>query len=311
MRAIGVIGVGNMGGAMAANLLARAWNVHVHDIELSRTQALASSGARVAQSPLELARETDAIIIAVVDAAQTEVRAAVTDVVEAGGVVHAGPKDSRSGQAGNDKQKSVMLCPTIAPEDVERFTARLIAAGFAAIDAPMSGGPERAREGEMSLMVACPLALFHEHQVLLQALASRLFHVSERQGDGARTKLVNNLLAAINLVGAAEALALAQRIGLELKRTLEVIEQSSGQSWIGSDRLRRALDGDEAPRAHMSLLTKDSGLALEMARGAGFVGPLGTHAHAAFAQACQDGWAHVDDGALYRLLQQGLPTIKA
>ena len=305
MRAIGVIGVGHMGGAMAANLLARAWNVHVHDIELSRTQALASSGARVAQSPLELARETDAIIIAVVDAAQTE------DVLfGAQGIVHAAPVATAAGGAAR-ASKTVLLCPTIAPEDVERFTARLMAAGFAAIDAPMSGGPERARAGEMSLMVACPLALFHEHQVLLQALASRLFHVSERQGDGARTKLVNNLLAAINLVGAAEALALAQRIGLELKRTLEVIEQSSGQSWIGSDRLRRALDGDEAPRAHMSLLTKDSGLALEMARGAGFVGPLGTHAHAAFAQACQDGWAHVDDGALYRLLQQGLPTIKA
>ena len=303
--AIGFIGVGNMGGAMAANLLARAWNVHVHDIEPSRTQALASNGARVAQSPLELARETDVIIIAVVNAAQTE------DVLfGAQGIVHAAPVATAEGGAAR-ASKTVLLCPTIAPKDVERFTARLMAAGFAAIDAPMSGGPERAREGEMSLMVACPLALFHEHQVLLQALASRLFHVSERQGDGARTKLVNNLLAAINLVGAAEALALAQRIGLEPKRTLEVIEQSSGQSWIGSDRLRRALDGDEAPRAHMSLLTKDSGLALEMARRSGFAGPLGAHAHAAFAQACQDGWAHVDDGALYRLLQQGLPTIKA
>ena len=281
---------------MAANLLARGWPVHVHDIESSRSQALAASGARVALSPLELARQTDVIVIAVVDAAQTE------DLLfGARGVVHA-----RSAE-----QKTVLLCPTIAPEDVERFSTGLMAAGFAAIDAPMSGGPERARAGQMSLMLACPLALFQQHHALLQALASRLFHISERPGDGARTKLVNNLLAAINLVGAAEALALARRIGLAPEYTLDVIEQSSGQSWIGSDRLRRALAGDEAPRAHMSLLAKDSGLALEMARQAGFAGPLGASAHAAFAQACQDGWADVDDGALYRLLQQGLPTIKA
>lgn len=294
--AVGFIGVGNMGGAMAANLLARGWVVHVYDIEASRVQALAASGARVALSPLALARQTDVIVIAVVDAAQTE------DVLfGAQGLT----------QAESEQRKTVLLCPTIAPEDVERSTARLLAAGFAVIDAPMSGGPERARTGEMSLMVACPTNLFEQHQELLRELASRLFHVSERPGDGARTKLVNNLLASINLVGAAEALALARRIGLAPERTLDVIEQSSGQSWIGSDRLRRAMAGDEAPRAHMSLLAKDSGLALEMATKAGIVGPLGASAHAAFAQACQDGWADVDDGALYRLLQRGLPTIKA
>ena len=83
---------------------------------------------------------------------------------------------------------------------------------------------------------------------------------------------MNNLLAGINLAGAAEAMAMAQRMGLDLGRTLDVIEQSSGQSWIGSDRMRRAIAGDYEPRAHVTLLQKDTRLAVEAAAAAGFTG---------------------------------------
>ena len=76
--------------------------------------------------------------------------------------------------------------------------------------------PLRARAGTMSLMLACDAAVQQRWQPLLQDLSSRLFRIGARPGDGARTKLVNNLLAAINLAGAAEALALAWRIGLAL-----------------------------------------------------------------------------------------------
>ena len=103
-----------------------------------------------------------------------------------------------------------MLCPTIGPGDVERAAAELSARGLGCIDAPMSGGPLRARDGTMSLMVACDDALFMRWQPVLAQLASRLFRVGVRPGDGARTKLVNNLLAAINLAGAAEAMTLAE-----------------------------------------------------------------------------------------------------
>lgn len=154
----------------------------------------------------------------------------------------------------------------------------------------------------MSLMVACEPAVFEQHRPLIEALSSKVFRVSARPGDGARTKLVNNLLAGINLVGAAEALALAQRMGLDLRTTLDVIEQSSGQSWIGSDRMRRAIAGDFNPRAHMTLLRKDTRLAVEAARAAGFQGPLGPAASMVFEAAVQAGMADLDDGALLRLL---------
>jgi 3-hydroxyisobutyrate dehydrogenase-like beta-hydroxyacid dehydrogenase len=139
---------------------------------------------------------------------------------------------------------------------------------------------------------------------LLQALSQRVFRIGSRVGDGARTKLVNNLLAGINLAGAAEALALAERLGLDLARTLDVIEQSSGQSWIGSDRMRRAIAGDFAPRAHVTLLQKDTGLALQAARAAGFHASLAPVAHEAFNRAVAGGDAELDDAALLRLFRR-------
>jgi 3-hydroxyisobutyrate dehydrogenase len=200
--------------------------------------------------------------------------------------------------------QAVLLCPTIAPQDVEDFARRLAGRGVAAIDAPMSGGPSRARDGSMSLMIACEDADFERHRDLIGALSRKVFRISSRPGDGARTKLVNNLLAGINLVGAAEAMAMAQRMGLELGRTLDVIEQSSGQSWIGSDRMHRAISGDYEPRAHVTLLQKDTRLAVEAAAAAGFAGPLGAAARDLFALAAEAGFAHLDDAAIFQLLSQ-------
>jgi putative dehydrogenase len=199
---------------------------------------------------------------------------------------------------------TVMLCPTISPQDVEGFASRLAAMGVHTVDAPMSGGPARALDGSMSLMVACAEPVYQAQAALLQVLSSKLFRISEKPGDGARTKLVNNLLAGINLVGAAEVLALAGRMGLDLDRTLDVIEQSSGQSWIGSDRMRRALAADYEPRAHVTLLEKDTRLAVAAARTAGFEGPLGARASQIFADAHRAGLGGLDDAAVFKYLAE-------
>ena len=192
----------------------------------------------------------------------------------------------------------------------ERISQLLATHGIDAIDAPMSGGPARARDGSMSLMVACADAVFERNRDLVEALSHKVFRVGTRPGDGARTKLVNNLLAGINLAGAAEAMAMARRMGLDLARTLEVIEQSSGQSWIGSDRMRRAIVGDYEPRAHMTLLQKDTRLAVEAARAAGFAGPLGAAARDVFTRAAESGLAELDDAALFRYLSRSNRTIR-
>jgi L-threonate 2-dehydrogenase len=286
---VGIVGVGNMGGGMALNLLARGWPVHVYDLDTVKTLNLESFGAFSSANGSQLAMDSEAVIVCVVDAEQT------VDVLFGPHGVAAAMRPGRA----------VLLCPTIAPLDVERFAARLAERGLNTIDAPMSGGPARAREGSMSLMVACADAIFEANRALIEALSSKVFRISERPGDGARTKLVNNLLAGINLVGAAEVLAMAERLGLDLATTLDVIEQSSGQSWIGSDRMRRALLDDYAPRAHVSLLEKDTRLAVEAAKSAGFTGPLGQRASDVFAQAHQAGLASEDDAAIFKLLRGG------
>ena len=285
---IGIVGVGNMGGAMAERLLGLGWPVAVRDVVPEREAALGDLGATVCASPAALAAACDAVIVAVVDGAQTR-----RVLFDADGIA-----------AGARRGACVLLCPTIAPADTESFAARLAESGLDCIDAPMSGGPDRARAGRISLMVACADVAFERRRTLLDALSTQVFRLGARIGDGARTKLVNNLLAGINLAGAAEALALAERLGLDLARTLDVIERSSGQSWIGTDRMRRAVAGDYAPRAHTALLDKDTHLALEVAAAAGQAVPLGSAAAARFAAACAEGHALRDDASLFELARK-------
>jgi 3-hydroxyisobutyrate dehydrogenase len=288
VTSVAVAGVGNMGGAIAQRLLDQRWRVQVFDIDAAKMAALQALGATSHANAGAAASGCEVLIVCVVDAGQTD------DVLfGAQGAANA----MRPGQA-------VLLCPTISPGDVEDFARRLAQRGISTVDAPMSGGPARARDGTMSLMVACEDAVFERCRMMIEAMSSKVFRISQRPGDGARTKLVNNLLAGINLAGAAEALAMAQRLGLDLAATLDVIEQSSGQSWIGSDRLRRAIAGDYAPRAHVTLLQKDTRLAVQAAAAAGFEGPLGPAARDVFARAAEAGLGDLDDAALFRLLSQ-------
>ena len=210
---IGVIGVGNMGGGMARNLLARGWPVRVEDLDSAKTEFFKEKGAEVPVNIEEFAINCEAIIICVVTAEQTESVLFGDDANNPGLAHHL--------QAG----QTVMLCPTMAPQDTERFAARLSEYGIDTIDAPMSGGPARAADGSMSLI------------------------------------------------------------------------------WIGTDRMRRAIEGDYAPRAHMTLLEKDTRLAVQAGQAAGFLGPLGSFARDVFAAASAGALSDLDDAALFTWLQ--------
>ena len=288
LPAVAVLGVGNMGMGMALRLRDRGYAVQVRDIDPAREEQARTERLTVCASAAAAATGARCAIVAVVDAAQAEAVLFGSDGAAAALLPAA----------------AVMLCPTIAPQDTEALCERLLAQGLDAIDAPMSGGPQRAREGTMSLMVACADAAFERQRMVIEALSSAVFRLGPRLGDGARVKLVNNLLAGINLAGAAEALALAERAGLDASLMLDVIERSSGQSWIGSDRLRRALAGDLAPRAHTTLLNKDTHLALDMARRLGTDTPVGAQAAALFARACESGYASLDDASLLEMLRR-------
>jgi putative dehydrogenase len=151
MNTVAIVGVGNMGGGMARRLLSRGWNVRACDIDPARLENLKPFGALALSTPGEAAINSVATIVCVVDADQAR-----EVLFGAGGAAEA----MQPGQA-------VVLCPTISPQAVESLAAALAGHGLATIDAPMSGGPARALDGTMSLMVACEDAVFERNRPLL------------------------------------------------------------------------------------------------------------------------------------------------
>jgi 3-hydroxyisobutyrate dehydrogenase-like beta-hydroxyacid dehydrogenase len=193
----------------------------------------------------------------------------------------------------------VLLASTIAPGDVDGFATRIAATPGELVGTPISGGPKRAHDGTMTMMVAGSAAALERCAPVFAAIAGNVFRVGTRPADAARFKVINNLLAAVNLAAGAEAMALAVKAGLDPRQLIEVINASSGGSWIFADRMPRALAGDYAPRAATRVLCKDAGLAVDFAEQHGVAAPFARAAQAAFASAVAAGFGEHDDAALY------------
>jgi 3-hydroxyisobutyrate dehydrogenase-like beta-hydroxyacid dehydrogenase len=286
---VGLIGFGAMGSAMARNLHTRGYALTVRDIRPEAQQQAADDGMAISASPAALAAVVDvvAVVVVVVTAAQ------ISDVLF-------GTPDCPGLLAGSRPGQTVLLCSTIAPDDTVRFAERLSASAVAVIDAPISGGPARALSGAMSMMLAGPQDALEAIEPLLADLAQSRFHLGSKVGDAAKAKLVNNLLAGINLAAGAEALALGMRLGLAPQTIFDIISASSGNSWIFQDRMGRAIQDDFAPRAAAPVLTKDLGLAVALAASVQAATPLGFVAHAQFQETVARGWAALDDAAILK-----------
>jgi 3-hydroxyisobutyrate dehydrogenase len=282
----GLIGIGSMGMAMALNLHRKGFPVCAHDIRSEAMQVASTAGITVCRSPAEMAQQTDLIIVVVVNASQID--------------------QVLFGDAGVSQTtcpgKTVMLCSTIAPGDTLSIADRLTSLGMNVIDAPISGGPARAEAGTMSIMLAGADNVIALHQSVLDALSDKIFRLGPRIGDGAKYKLVNNLLAGINLVAAAEAIALGTKLGLDQQTLLALMSASSGQSMMLEDRMTRALANDYAPRAHAHILTKDVALGVAMAGETGQQTPLATYALEIFKATLASGYDSLDDAAVLKIL---------
>lgn len=280
---VGIVGVGNMGGAIGHRILDLGRELWIRDIRPEAERPLAARGAHVAASPAALVQAVDATLIVVVDAAQID-DVLFNEAAAAAPALRAGT--------------TVLLLSTIAPADARRFAARLGHRGVAVLDAPVSGGPARARDGTMSMMLAGDGSACEAVRPLLESISGRTFRIGPHPGQAAAMKLVNNLLAGANLAAAAEALALGRGAGLDPATMLEVIGASSGASWMLADRGPRVLAGDEAPRAHLAILAKDLDLALAMAAERGETPALGAAARQRFGEALAAGLGAADDSVL-------------
>ncbi len=272
--------------AIALNLRDKGYQVAIRDIRPDIEVSARSSGLTVCDSPAAVAAHADFIIIMVVNAKQTtQVLFGDHGVVSAGG-------------AG----KTVLLCPTISPEDTQAIAQRLRDSGFDVLDGPVSGGPVRARDGTMSLMLAGDAEVIARHEAVLNAISSRLFRLGERIGDGARYKLVNNLVAGMNLIASSSAVALGIKMGLDPQTLVSLMSASSGQSMMLDDRLTRAIADDYAPRAYAYILTKDVALGLDMAESANVDIPMAKNALDVFTATLARGYDELDDAAVLKTL---------
>ncbi len=284
IRSVGVVGTGAMGGGVVESLVRAGVPTWARDIRAEAQDAAVAHGALPTASPAELARACDAVILLVVDAEQID-----TVLFGADGVLDALAPGA-----------IVVLSSTVDPAYPAALAPRLAARGIALLDAPVSGGPAKAAAGTMTMMVSGDAAALARARPVLERITGRLFALGGRAGDASAFKIVNNLLAAANLAAGAEAMTLAIRAGLDPQQVFDVVNASSGGSWIFTDRMARALAGDYAPRAAAKILTKDVGIAAALAQRLGVSAPMTAAAHAAFVDAIAAGYGDEDDAALVK-----------
>jgi 4-hydroxybutyrate dehydrogenase/sulfolactaldehyde 3-reductase len=273
MEKIGFIGLGAMGRPMAGNLQKKGFQLTVYDLNPKACQALAGLGAKVAGSVAEVARECAVVVTMLPDS--PDVKAVV---LGPGGIAESGRADLL-----------VMDMSTIDPSATDEIAAALMARGLAFVDAPVGRLVTHAESGESLFMVGASHNDFGRVRPLLEAMGTTIHHCG-KPGTGIRTKLVNNYLAIISCQLNAEALALAQAYGLDLKTTLDVINGTTATN--GQLRVNwpnKVLKGDLEPGFRIALAHKDVSLAIEAARQVGVPTFVGVAARECLGQAKRTG----------------------
>jgi 4-hydroxybutyrate dehydrogenase/sulfolactaldehyde 3-reductase len=282
MERIGFVGLGRMGRPMAANVAGKGFPLAVYDINPAAVRALKEVGAQPANGVPSLVEGSDVIVTMLPSGIEVEAVAAGPDGIFA----HARP-----GQL-------VMDMSTIEPRITDRLAAEAARRGLAFVDAPVGRLASHADRGESLFMVGGTDADFARVLPLLQAMGTTIHHCGP-VGSGMRTKLVNNLLAVASCQLNAEALALSQRFGLDLAKTLDVMSGTTainGQlklNWPG-----KVLAGDTTPGFTIDLAHKDLSLIIAAAQAETMALPMVSAAREAFTMARAAGHGGNDFSAI-------------
>ena len=282
MDAIGFIGLGRMGRPMASNLSRKGFRLHVYDIDPDAVAELELLQASGAANVAEVAAKSDVIVTMLPDSAVV-------------GSVVAGAE----GVLANARAGSLILdMSTIDPNTTDRLAKEAAAKGIGFVDAPVGRLASHADRGESLFMVGASEADFQRVKPLLEAMGTTIYHCGG-VGAGTRTKLVNNYLAVSSCQLNAEALALSQRFGLDLERTLDVLYGTTavnGQLKIAWPA--KVLKGDTAPGFTIDLAHKDLTLVVEAANAAKVPMPMAAAAREAYSMARSRGFGGQDFSAM-------------
>ncbi|MGQ7957543.1 3-hydroxyisobutyrate dehydrogenase [Pseudomonas sp. SP16.1] len=296
---IGFLGLGNMGGPMARNLLKAGHSVTVYDPAAAAVAALVEAGAHAAASPAAVAQAPVAAIVTMLPAA-------------------AQVKQVYLGQDGllAHVAKGVLLIDssTIDPLSAREVAARAAAQGNPMLDAPVSGGTGGAAAGTLTFMVGGEAADFDRAGPILAAMGKNLVHCGA-SGNGQVAKIANNLLLGISMVGVAEAMSLGVALGMDAKVLAGIINTSSGRCWSSeiNNPYPGVLDNAPASRGYSGgfgaeLMLKDLGLATEAAKHARQPVLLGAAAQQLYQSLSLKGHGGLDFSAIIKLYQQDQPA---
>jgi 3-hydroxyisobutyrate dehydrogenase-like beta-hydroxyacid dehydrogenase len=246
---VGFIGLGNMGRPMALNLAKRGVPLVVHDIDAAKVVPLRERGAKVADSPAQVAEASQRTIVMVETTTQAEsVIAGERGILSTAGRGH------------------IVVCmSTIDPFALRRLAEALAARGVATLDAPVSGGTERAASGELSIIAGGDAKTFEACLDLFTAMGTKLFHVGGL-GQGLAMKLVNNMLIQVNRVAVAEALVMGVKAGLDPRTIYEVVRVSTGTSYAFETGVPKILARDFSPGGTVDITYKDQELETAFAK---------------------------------------------
>ncbi|NNF70659.1 MAG: NAD-binding protein [Rhodobacteraceae bacterium] len=281
---LAVIGLGSMGLGMATSLL-RAGHV---TFGIDRNPDAQNRFAEAGGAPgdlTEVAGTLDAVVIVVLNAAQTE-----TVLFGPDGVV---PK-LRNGAV-------VVACATVAPEFARAMEARCADHGVLYLDAPISGGSVKAAEGALSIMASGTPEAFAAARPVLDATAATVFALGDAAGAGSAMKAANQLLAGVHIAAMAEAMTFAMTQGIDPETFLDVIPKCAGTSWMLENRAPHIVAGDYTPHSSVDIWPKDLGIVLDIAKGVKFGAPLTAAALQQFLAASGSGLGLEDDAAVAKV----------
>ena len=287
----GFIGLGNLGGKLAASLVRGGFDVTVCDRDPAAVARLVALGAKSAATPREAVAGADAAITCMPSPAVSMAVLSGPDGVLAG----LGAGGTWIEMSTNDQQ------------EIERLAAHAAADGVRTLEAPVTGGVHLAASGEITVLVGGDEALFAAHRPAFAAMGGTILHMGAL-GSAAVIKVITNMLAFIHLVAAGEALMLAKRGGLDLAKAFHAIKASSGNSFVHETESQLVLNGSYDIAFTMDLACKDLGFAMRLGQQFGVPLDLAGMTNQTFIRARENFGGDAWSTMVVKLLEDALKT---
>ena len=290
MAKIAFIGLGNMGGPMAANLAKAQHHVTAFDLSDAALKAAVDKGAHRAASAAEAVKGAE-IVVTMLPAGKH-----VRSVYESDVLPNVG--------------KGVLLidCSTIDVDSARHVATLAAKAGLEMVDGPVSGGVGGATAGTLTFMVGGPDAAFSKAKPILEKMGKNIVHAGA-SGNGQAAKICNNMILGVSMIAVSEAFMLAKRLGLDAQKMFDVVSTSSGQCWslINYCPVPGPVPASPANRDYQAgftaaMMLKDLNLAQQAANAAGASTPLGAEAAQLFSLFVNSGHAAKDFSGIVKML---------